>query len=75
MNVRLGKNQSSANGYVPWCFPETDTFIGCTCATDLTVRLGDLAICPCHRTSYNKYLYGKYVIENEEIIDIEAYNP
>lgn len=62
-------------GYVPWAFPETDTFAGCTVATDLTVRVGDLAICPCHRTAYNKYLYGKFVVENDKIVDIEANNP
>lgn len=75
LGVRLGDETPSVNGYIPWCFPETDTFIGCTCATDLTVRLGDLAICPCHRTSYNKYLYGKFVVENNKIVDIEANNP
>lgn len=75
LGFRLGKDQPGVNGYIPWSFPETDTFIGCTCATDLTIRLGDLAICPCHRTSYNKYLYGKYVVENDKIVDIEAYNP
>lgn len=65
----------TVNGYIPWCFPETDSFIGCTCSTDLTVRIGDLAIAPCHRTSYNKYLYGKFILENDKIVDIEANNP
>lgn len=73
MNVR-GPNHF-ITGYIPWSLPETDNFIGCTAATDLTVRLGDLAICPCHRTAYNKYLYGHFVVENEKIVDIEANNP
>lgn len=63
------------SGYIPWCFPETDTFMGCTVATDMCIRLGDLAICPCHRTSYNKYIYGYFVIENDKIVDIKANNP
>lgn len=75
MNFRLGYETPHLGGYIPWCFPETDTFIGCSCATDLTIRLGDLAICPCHRTSYNKYLYGKFVVEDNKIIDIESNNP
>lgn len=75
MCTRLGGTNSAVGGYVPWCFPETDSFIGCTCSTDLTIRLGDLAIAPCHRTAYNKYLYGKFVVEDDKISDIEANNP
>lgn len=76
MNFRMTYDDSSKiGGYISWCFPETDSFIGCTASTDLTVRMGDLAICPCHRTSYNKYLYGKFVVENDKIVDIVANNP
>lgn len=49
--------------------------MGCSMGTLLTVRLGDLAICPCHRTAYSKFLYGKYKVENDKIVDIEANNP
>lgn len=76
MCIRNADQDSSAiDGYIPWAFPETDSFAGCSVATDLTVRLGDLAICPCHRTAYNKYLYGKFIVENDKIVDIEANNP
>lgn len=75
LNVRSGNNNLSNRGYVPFAICETDSFIGCTCATDLTVRLGDLAICPCHRTSYNTYLYGKFIVKDNKIVDIEANNP
>ena len=61
-------------GYACFGMPDSDTFYGCTVCTDLTVRLGDLAICPCHRTSYNQYLYGHFVVENNKIVDIEANN-
>lgn len=62
-------------GYVSWGFPKCDTFIGCTASVDLTVRLGDLAIAPCHRTSYNKYLYGWFNVEDDKITSIAANNP
>ena len=75
MQIRMEHEDVNISGYIPWCLPETDTFIGCTASTDLTVRMGDLAICPCHRTGYNKYLYGKFVVENDTIVDIEANNP
>lgn len=75
MCTRLAGEQTTISGYIPWCFPETDNFIGCTCSTDLTIRLGDLAIAPCHRTAYNKYLYGKFVVKDDKIVDIEANNP
>lgn len=76
-NIREGMNDNdnSISGYINYAFAQADTFMGCTVATDLTVRLGDLAICPCHRTAYNKLLYGKFVVENDKIIDIEAFNP
>ena len=66
---------TAPTGYVPWAWPACDSFIGCTAGVDMTVRLGDMAICPCHRTSYNKYLYGHFVIENDKIVDIKANNP
>ena len=62
-------------GYVPYAPSQTDSFPGCTVANSLTVRIGDLAICPCHRTAYNKFLYGKFIVKNDKIIDIEGYNP
>lgn len=74
-NVRDIKNVR-ISGYIPWALGECDSFAGCTVATDLTLRLGDLAICPCHRTCYDKYLYGKIVLDdNDKMIDIEAVNP
>lgn len=74
-SVRTARGNFKLNGYVPFCFPEADDFIGCTCATNLTVRLGDLAVAPCHRLAYNKYLYGKFVVENDKIIGLKAINP
>lgn len=62
-------------GYVPWALPESDSFIGCSANTDLCIRVGDLALCPCHRTAYNKYLYGYFITENNKIVGIEANNP
>ena len=63
------------SGYCPVGFGQVDTFLGCTVCTDLTIRVGDLAICPCHRQAYNPYLYGRFITENDEIVDIEAINP
>ena len=62
-------------GYYPWCFGEIDTFIGCTISNQFAVRIGDLAICPCHRTAYDKYLYGHFKVENDKIVGITARNP
>ena len=38
------------------------------------VRLGDLDIVGCHRQSYDGYSLGKFVVENDKIVDIEAKN-
>ena len=67
--------ESLSTGYVPYCFPEANSFPGCSISNYLTVRLGDLAICPCHRTCYDKYLYGKFEIENGKIEKITSINP
>lgn len=46
----------------------------CTISRALTVRLGDLAIVPCHRLSYDKFLYGKFKVKDDKIIGVEAQN-
>lgn len=62
------------SGYMPYNFATAKTMPGCTIATHLIIRLGDLMIVPCHRTSYNKLNYGKFVVQDDKIIDIEANN-
>ena len=47
---------------------------GCSISDTLTVRLGDLSICPCHRLSYSEYNYGKFVVKDNKIVDIESNN-
>ena len=61
-------------GYMPFTLEKVDTFLGCTISHYLTIRVGDLAICPCHRTCYNKYLYGKFITENNKIVGLESNN-
>lgn len=63
------------HGYVPYAPAQADNFAGCSIPNSLTVRLGDLAICPCHRTAYNKFLYGWFKVEDDKIVDIIANNP
>ena len=59
--------------YLPyWVLKLKET--SCTIGKMVCVRLGDLAICPCHRTSYDKFILGKFVVENNKIIDIKANN-
>ena len=56
-------------------FPiESNTHKTCSIATHLTIRAGDLAIIPCHRTGYDKLVYGYFKVENNEITDIIANN-
>lgn len=74
-HVRLNEDTFKLQGYVPWALSKTETFTGCTVASHLTVRVGDLAICPCHRQAYDKYLYGYFIVENNHIVDITAVNP
>lgn len=47
---------------------------GCNVDRLIILRLGDLAWVPCHRTSYEKFIYGKAKVENEKIVGMEALN-
>ena len=69
------REERSELSYVPFLFSEANSVAGCTVGNTLTVRLGDLAICPCHRTAYHKFIYGKFKVENDKIVDIIGNNP
>lgn len=61
--------------YINYLSDDTDGLPGCTVTYTLMIRTGDLSIVPCHRTSYQKFIYGKYQVENNKIVGIEAQNP
>lgn len=61
--------------YFPYIISSTNgALLGCSLGQMLCVRLGDLAICPCHRTSYESFILGKYIVKDNEIIDLECNN-
>ena len=62
------------NTYFPYLIGNGGPDSGCSLGTMICVRLGDLAICPCHRTSYPKLLFGKYIIDNDQITGVKANN-
>ena len=47
---------------------------GCSVDRMMCLRLGDLAWAPCHRTSYEKMLYGRFKVEDDKIVGIQALN-
>lgn len=59
--------------FIPYEISEHPVF-SCTMGHMLSIRLGDLAICPCHRTAYDKYILGKFIVDNDKIVDIKANN-
>lgn len=61
-------------GYCPIVIVQAPSYMTCSISDTLTIRLGDLAIAPCHRLSYDKFLYGHFIVENDEIVDIDANN-
>lgn len=48
--------------------------LGCSLGRMICLRLGDLAICPCHRTSYPKLILGQYEVKDNKIIGVKANN-
>lgn len=64
------------SSYVPFGLPIGANYPGCTISTHLDIRLGDLAIIPCHRTSHKKNIYGFFELnEKHQIVGIKANNP
>ena len=57
--------------YQPATIPRDKFNPGCTISRALVVRLGDLSIVPCHRTSYDEFIFGNYVL-NEDKTKIES---
>jgi len=49
--------------------------LACSIQSSLAVRLGDLALVPCHRLMYETQEYGRFIVENGRITGIEAINP
>lgn len=48
--------------------------LGCSFQSTLFIRLGDLAIVPCHRTAYNGFIAGYLNNDGKQIIDITSKN-
>lgn len=48
--------------------------LSCGIQNRVCVRIGDLSLVPCHRTMYPQYIYGKFSIEDNKIVDIEGEN-
>lgn len=71
----FGRFQSSYNPYRLLPSSDNESHLShCTIGTMLCVRLGDLALCPCHRTAYEKFLFGKFIVKDNKIIGVEANN-
>lgn len=49
--------------------------LGCSIQSGIQLRLGDLAIAPCHRTSYRHLILGRLKVDGGEIVGVEAINP
>ncbi len=66
----------TVSNYTPYGLNLSSSYPGCTIPSHLCIRLGDLAICPCHRTSYEKNIYGYFKTDDSnKIIGIKANNP
>lgn len=54
--------------------PYTEPRMSCAIQFYPCVRLGDLVLNPCHRTSYPGLNYGKFIVEDNSITGLEAWN-
>ncbi len=49
--------------------------MGCSFQSDIYLRLGDLSVVPCHRTSYEQFILGKYIVKDGRIDHFKVQNP
>ena len=57
------------------CLTTIGRGVGCSLQSCLYVRLGDLAIVPCHRQSYDEFTLGHFKVKDGKVIEIESENP
>lgn len=57
------------------CLTSVGRGLGCSLQACLYVRLGDLALIPCHRQSYEQFILGNLLVKNGKIESIQAKNP
>lgn len=60
--------------YMPYRVDPSSHLLGCSLGRSIIVRLGDLAIVPCHRTSYPKFILGYYEVKDDKIVDVSCNN-
>lgn len=72
--VELIKNRGTINLISTPLSKNTNTGIVCSIQTALMVRLGDLHLVPCHRTSYDGLEYGKLKVKDGKIAGIKGLN-
>ena len=75
-SVKYGGNYGGSQPYLI-AYPEIQTKMPCSIQAGPVFRLGDLALVPCHRTSYENLVFGKLTLneKNDKIIDIQAEKP
>lgn len=73
--MQVLKNRDTINMLYSPLGINTSTGIHCGIQRTLYIRLGDLHIVPCHRTSYRGLEYGKFLVRQGKIDSIEAINP
>ena len=75
LNTSLGiAERKNKYNYFHLSLAHSSNMNGCSVDRTLQFRLGDLAWTMCHRTSYEKFLYGKFKVENNKIVGMEALN-
>jgi len=73
-NVGPESVSSDELGYINISLPPANNQSACTISTCLFIRTGDLAIVPCHRTSYEQFIYGFLVPDEKKMLTFKANN-
>lgn len=68
------KSASKVGGYINIALPFSTEQSCCNVTNTLHLRLGDLAVVPCHRTSYDKFVYGHFDVEDDKITGLTSNN-
>ena len=74
LNIKQDDVEDRCENYFHLRLSSVSPMMGCTVDREIMIRLGDLSWIPCHRTSYDKFKYGEFKIENNKITGIKALN-
>jgi hypothetical protein len=72
--ANLYNNRAPLKNYSHFGLGDTNKGMSCSIERAIMIRLGDLAWVPCHRTGYDKFVFGYFKVQDDKIVGMKANN-